>query len=266
MKRMAIRYATVRSRAGAALFSTMVLIAMLGLGLMACAQASPALEGQGISCARHLALAEELLADHPDSALVHALEAEKHLGELRTSDEKARALILLGDAHMGLRHLPAALSAYQRAQRLVEEALEKEGAPVALLLSRSDVQAKIGLVYFHLPDLDKSIGCYNEALRLLEQVQGADAAELALRKVRIFNNIAGVYIQRKDYATALAYFQQAVEMNRPLDDPRNESSLNNNIGICLMEMGEHERANEFFLKSLAVRQETGDARGQAQVL
>ena len=31
-------------------------------------------------------------------------------------------------------------------------------------------------------------------------------------------------------------------------------------------MGEHDRANEFFLKSLSVRKESGDARGQAQVL
>ena len=226
----------------------------------------PTTTGTGISCEAHLALAKELVSTDPDSALVHALAAEKRLGELRTNDEKARALIVLGDAHFGARDLPAALSAFQQAQRLVEDAVEKEGPLPSLGLSRSDVQAKTGLLYFYLRDYDKSIGCYNEALRILEQASDLDPMELALRKVRLFNNIAGVYIQREDYATALPYFQQAVVINGPLNEPRNEGSLNNNIGICLMETGEHDRANEYFLKSLAVRKETGDARGQAQVL
>ncbi|MFZ1687418.1 MAG: tetratricopeptide repeat protein [Flavobacteriales bacterium] len=221
---------------------------------------------QTISCQQHLALAKDLLPLDPDSALVHALAAEKQLDELRTSEEKARALILLGDAHSGLRDLPAALSAYQRAQRLVETALEKDGGVPQDLLTRADIQAKIGLLHFQLRNLDKSIACYNEALHILDQAKGLDTADLALRKVRLFNNLAGVYIQQEDFTTALPYFQQAVEMNRPLNDKRNESTLNNNIGICLMEMGQHENANEYFLKSLAVRKEAGDARGQAQVL
>ncbi|MEO8068269.1 MAG: tetratricopeptide repeat protein [Flavobacteriales bacterium] len=227
---------------------------------------APRVDGVTGSCQEHVARAKELLPLDADSALVHALAAEKQLGELRTSDEKSRALIVLGDAHLAVRDLPAAMSAFQRAQRLVDEAVRQEGTLPSLVLSRSDIQAKTGLLYFYLRDPDKSIDCYNEALRGLEQLHDLDTNELALRKVRLFNNIAGVYVQRSDHATALPYFQQAVEMNRPLNDTRNESSLNNNIGICLMEMGEHERANEYFLKSLAVRKAAGDARGQAQVL
>ena len=45
-----------------------------------------------------------------------------------------------------------------------------------------------------------------------------------------------------------------------------ESALNNNIGICYMEMGKHDKADQHFLSSLAVRKQTGDVRGQAQVL
>ncbi|MBK9176804.1 MAG: tetratricopeptide repeat protein [Flavobacteriales bacterium] len=233
----------------------------------ACAQESaPRGHGTELSCEAHLTLAKQLLANYPDSALVHALAAQKQLSELRTNDEKARALLLVGDAQLGVRDLPAALAVLQEAQRLVENAVKQEGSLPALVLSLSDVQAKTGLLHFYLRDLDKSIACYNEALRILEQAQDLDPKELAMRKVRLFNNIAGVYIQREDYATALPYFEQAVVINGPLNEPRNAGSLNNNIGICLMETGEHDRANEYFLKSLAVRKEMGDARGQAQVL
>lgn len=212
-----------------------------------------------------MARAKELLPTDPDSALVHALEVEKCIDDLR-GEERVLALIVVGDAHFEVRDMPAALSAYQNAQRSVEEALKEEEPRPSLLLSRLDIQSKIGLLHFYMRDLDKSITYYNEALTLLEQLPDPDPKELAARKVRLFNNIAAVYSQQDDYATALPYYEQAVEINRSLDDPRNESALNNNIGICLMEMGQHERANEYFLKSLAVRKETGDVRGQAQVL
>ncbi len=227
------------------------------------ASAQPTARQPAVPCTTHLALAKELLTAHPDSALAHALAAEQQLSELLTHGDKASALIVVGDAHLGVRDLPAAMDAYQQAQRSVEEAQEKEGDLPEL---RSDIQAKIGLIHFYLRDLDKSIGCYNEALRVLEDAEDLDTAGLAMRKVRLFNNIAGVYIQRSDYATALPYFQQAVEINRVLNDRRIESSLNNNIGICLMETGQYIPANDHFLKALAVRKETGDVRGQAQVL
>lgn len=229
------------------------------------AQAS-AKQGQAISCAEHIALAKELLPVDADSALVHALRAEARLDELRTEEEKVRVLIVLGDAHLEAGDKPAALSAYQRAQLRVEEALERRANDPQLTLSRSDIQTRIGLLYFQLKDLGKSIACYNEALRILDQAPGLDSTALASGKVRLFNNMAGVYIQQGDFTTALSYFQQAVVMNRPLNEPRVEGTLNNNIGICLMEMGEHAQANEHFLKSLAVRKELGDLRGQAQVL
>ncbi len=202
----------------------------------------------------------------PDSALVHALRAEQRLSELGSEEEMAKALLLVGDVYLALRDLPSAMAAFQRAHRMVDEAVEKEGLLPTLLLIRSDIETRTGLLHFYLRDLDKSVACYNEALRILDQAIGTDTLEIAKRKVRLFNNIAGVYIQREDYATALPYFEQAVVINAPLNEPRNEGSLNNNIGICLMETGEYDRANEFFLKSLAVRKETSDKRGQAQVL
>lgn len=235
---------------------------VLAAWLWLIAQAS----GQHYSAAEHAALAKELLPTNADSALVHALAAEKRLDELATGVDKARVLMTLGVVLQETGDMPAALSAYQRAQTMVEAAMGAEGRTPALVLTQADVQMDIGLLHFNLRNWDKSVACYNEALRLLDQAHDLDTLELAKRKVRLFNNLAGVYIQRADFATALPYFQQALEMNRPLADPRNESSLNNNIGICLMEMGEHVRANECFLKALAERKQRGDLRGQAQVL
>ena len=218
------------------------------------------------ACAEHLAQAKKLLPLNADSALLHALEAEKCMAVLNTDEEKARVLIVLGDALQNVRDMPAALGAYQRAQRVVDEAVVKEGTSPALTLARADIELNIGLLHFGLRDLDKSIAHFTDALHILDGATALDSMEMALRKVRLFNNMAAVYIRRSDFATALPYFQQALQMNRPLNDVRNAGSLNNNIGICLMELGKHDQANEYFLKSLAVRKELDDARGQAQVL
>ncbi len=216
--------------------------------------------------ADHLRRAKELLPTNADSALMHALEAEQHLNELPTAEERVRVLITVGDAYQAVRDMPAALGAYQRAERAVDDAVAKEGASPALTLGRADIQLNTGLLHFNLRDLDKSLAHYNDALRTLDAATGLDSTALALRQVRLFNNMAGVYIQRGDHATALPYFQQAVRMNRPLNNPGNEASLDNNIGICLMELGRYAEANAYFLKALAVRKQLGDERGQAQVL
>jgi tetratricopeptide (TPR) repeat protein len=229
-------------------------------GLRAAAQEPSASAGEA-----HLALAAELLVHDPDSALGHALEAEKHLNEWDQVEERAKVLMLVGDAYLETGDMPAALSAYQRAQTLVDDATEN-GPPGAFALARSDIQLKVGVLHFNMRSFDKSMACYTDALRILDEARDLGKDDLADRKVRAFNNIAGVYIQRSDYATALPYFQQAVEIGRSLDRPRHESSLNNNIGICYMEMGRYELANEYFLKALAVRKVAGDLRGQAQVL
>lgn len=207
-----------------------------------------------------------LLASDPDSALVLAKALVIEQGVEVPVVARTEALIVLGDAHLAVGAKPAALEEYQQALLLVEGDLEQESDP-ARVLARSDVHLKIGALHFYLHDHQKSIASYNEAMRILDETAtGIADADLALRKVRLFNNIAGVHIQQGDHGTALPYFEQALVINRPLKDPRSESSLNNNIGICQMEMGRHGLADEYFLKALAVRKELGDVAGQAQVL
>ena len=238
---------------------------VLFLLLLTCALAHVSL-GADNACAQHLSLAKKLLPLNADSALFHAVEAEKCMADLGTAEERVRVLMAIGDAQQTLRDMPAALDAYQRAQRAVDTAVQREGATPALRLAQADIDLNIGLLYFNLRDEEKSIVHFNGALRKLDEAVGLDSAALALRKVRLFNNMAAVYVRRSDYTTALPYFQQALAMNRPLNDARNEASLTNNIGICLMELGQYGPANENFLRALALRKELDDARGQAQVL
>jgi tetratricopeptide (TPR) repeat protein len=224
-------------------------------------------EGNSSGPEAQLARAKELLPTDPDSARVLAMEAEKQVGRLPTAWQKVHAQMLIGDVYEATREMPEALTAYQRAQLMIDELPGKQDADTALILAKVDLQLKIGMLYFDLHDFEKSVVRFNAALGMLDAAHDAlSQHQLDSRKVQAFNNIAGGYIQRSDYATALPYFQQAVAMNRTLDNPRYAGALNNNIGICYMEMGRHDLADQYFLQALAVRKQTGDVRGQAQVL
>ena len=224
-------------------------------------------EDTGTSCEAHLAQAKALLTSDPDSAVILALAAERQLAQLPTAWQKARALMLLGDAHLAAGEQADALAAFQRAQLLLEGDHTEQVTDTSLILARTDLQLKIGTFYLDLRDFDKSASRLNEALSMLDVAQDVlSQDQLNSRRIRAFNNIASGYIQRKEYALALPYFQHAVRMNRAIGDPRYEAALNNNIGICYMELHEHETAEQYFLQALSVRTRTGDLRGQAQVL
>jgi tetratricopeptide (TPR) repeat protein len=211
--------------------------------------------------------ARQLLASDPDSALAIALKATAHLDELPMAWKKARALMLLGEAREATGDAPEALTAYQRAQTLLDKELDGAKADTATILARADLQISWGMLYFNLHEPDKCVPRFNAALGILDAVHDVlSVQQLNRRKVQAFNNIAATYIRDGDYATALPFFKQAVEMNRPLDNRRYESALNNNIGICYMEMGQHDLARQYFLQAYAVRKQNGDLRGQAQVL
>lgn len=261
---MTIRAAPAIERAALAFMAVGLLAGALLLPL----RAFPAeKENANTTGEARLAQAKALLPSDPDSALVLALQAGKQLGEFPSKWQKASALMVLGDAYAATGEMPDALAAYQRAQLVMEEVPEDQVADTSVILARADLQLKIGTLYFTLRDFEKSVARLTDGLSMLDAARDVLTLEqLNSRKVRAFNNIAGGYIQQKEYALALPYFQQAVAMNRALNNPRYESALNNNIGICYMETGQHDLADQYFLRALAVRKQTDDVRGQAQVL
>lgn len=220
-----------------------------------------------LSCTDHLKASKELLENNPDSAKFHASMAVELIQQLKSAEEQARALINLGDVCIATGEMPEALEAFQKAQTIVENAIENGENSQEIILAQTDLQLKIGVLHFYLKNFEKSLQYYDTGIKILESnYENLDQKELSMRKVRIYNNIAGVYIQQSLFSSALPYFQQAAEINVSLNDQRNESSLNNNIGICHMETGKYDLANHYFLKALTTRQTAGDKRGQAQVL
>jgi tetratricopeptide (TPR) repeat protein len=214
-----------------------------------------------------LTRSEEFFKSNLDSALVYARRAQSLMNANTDRDLRHRSLVLLGDIYTNIGEMDQAMDAYLQAKVLNDNASEVEPDNPQLFLKQNDILMKIGVLHFYLKNYTKSLSHYSEALNNLESInEKIQVPDLALRRVKIFNNIAAVYIQQEDYDKALIYFKNALESNATNGTSEIESSLSNNIGICHLEKGEYDLASHYFLRSLEIRTASGDIRGQAQVL
>lgn len=216
---------------------------------------------------KHLQASERLLEKNTDSALVEALKAKKELPKIRSIDLKIEILQNLGDSYKFKTDFAHAMTYYLQAKTLVDSAVAENPGNIWLNLLKADSRVKIGVLYLQLKNFRKSIDYQEQALLILEKAdKRTPEMEVTKRKLKVYNNMAAVFIGQNDYERALIYFRNALELNKIVKDPGYEGSLLNNIGICHLEQKELDLASHYFQKSFKIRKEIGDKQGQAQVL
>lgn len=209
----------------------------------------------------------ELLRKDVDSAQIQVLAAKELLYLITSSELKAKLHYSLGDVYKAKGDLVASLNQYMKAWGLVADSLRLQRNDPSLQVTQSDIFLKIGSLYLQLKQLDKSKAYYYKALNILNRFgDQMPPAELALRKLKLYNNIAAVFIQQQDFKRALIYFQNALETNKVVKNAAIESTLLNNIGICYLEKREYGLASHYFQRALTLRIASQDKQGQAQVL
>lgn len=215
----------------------------------------------------HLKASERLLVQNTDSALVEALKAKQELPHVNAVDLKIEILLNLGDSYKLKSDFANSMKYYLQAKVLVDKAVSENPEDLQLYLLKADSRLKIGVLYLQLKNFSKSISCQEEALLILEKAdKRTPKMELVTRKLKVYNNLAAVFISQNDYEMALVYFRNALDLNKLVKNQSYESSLLNNIGICHLEQREMDLASHYFQKSFKIRKQAGDEQGQAQVL
>jgi tetratricopeptide (TPR) repeat protein len=215
----------------------------------------------------HLKASESLLVQNTDSALVEALKAKQELPHISSIDLKIEILQNLGDSYKVKSDLANSMKYYLQAKAMVDKAVSLDPDDLHLNLLKADSRLKIGVLYLQLKNFKKSIFYQEEALLILEKAdKRTPKMELVTRKLKVYNNLAAVFISQNDYEMALIYFRNALDLNKIVKNQSYESSLLNNIGICHLEQREMDLASHYFQKSFKIRKQTGDEQGQAQVL
>lgn len=214
-----------------------------------------------------LELSEKLIRKNLDSALTVALLAKRKLSAHTPITLKVGVFNNLGDIYHIKGDAALSLNYFLQSMSIVDSALYLHPEDTRLSLLKTDVLLRIGTFHLQLKNDEKALHYYGLALTNLEEANAATPkSEIALRKLKVYNNMAAVFIGQEDFDRALVYFRNALELNEVIRDKSYQGSILNNMGICYLNKKELDLASHYLQQSLKIRKDIGDELGQAQVL
>ena len=192
-------------------------------------------------------------------------------GEATTLNNIGRVYDDLGDKKK-------ALAFYNQALPLRRDVGDRAGEATTL--------NNIGGVYSSLGDKKKALAFYNQALPLRRDSATAQerpppsttsasctrvATSLATAqdvgdRATALNNIGSVYDNLGDKKKALAFYNQALPLQRDVGDRAGEATTLNNIGLVYSSLGDKKKALAFYNQALPLRRDVGDRAGEATTL
>lgn len=118
----------------------------------------------------------------------------------------------------------------------------------------SSIHGNLGIMYKVQGDSDKSLECYQIALKSANIL---DDSELIINQL---NNIGINYKNRGEYETAIKYYDTAIDI--PCSNERLERKAYSNKGVALRLLGDHKNAIIIFEKDVSKARKIGDVRAE----
>ena len=203
--------------------------------------------GQGAVLDYHEA---KLLADRADwsaaAAKLHRIVNDESL----SADLRVKAMNRLGMLEDECRHWHSAISWFCQALKLAA----RQGRRTDMYR----VLNNLGTTYLHGGDLGKAEKQLRVGLRLAEKAASDSGTATA------FNSLGNLYKARGDLDMAVDAYDSSLKFLAKANERFRPAQVFNNIGEIYAEMLVWERSEFFFRKSLQIKQEAGDTRGQAR--
>ncbi|MEG4518135.1 CHAT domain-containing protein [Microcoleus sp. AT9b-C5] len=142
----------------------------------------------------------------------------------------------------------------------------------------------IGAVYYALGEKQQAIDYYNQVLSLIREMGDRPEASINLSNISnlpansdtslgdrtaeatTLNNIGLAYNDLGEKQKAKEYFNQALPLFRAVGDRAKEATTLTNIGLVYSDLGEKQTALDYYKQALDLRQKAGDRRGEALTL
>jgi Leucine-rich repeat (LRR) protein/CHAT domain-containing protein len=142
----------------------------------------------------------------------------------------------------------------------------------------------IGAVYYALGEKQQAIDYYNQVLSLIREMGDRPQASINLSNIwnipansdtslgdrtaeaTTLNNIGLAYNDLGEKQKAKEYFNQALPLFRAVGDRAKEATTLTNIGLVYSDLGEKQTALDYYKQALDLRQKAGDRRGEALTL
>ncbi len=115
----------------------------------------------------------------------------------------------------------------------------------------------LGVVYDRLKEFDKALAHYFIARDLFNHLKSGQEQILAMPS--LYNNIANIYQTKSDFKSALQYYDKALSMAIENKNKSVQGIALNNLGkLYLVDLKQPEKALDYLLRGLTVREEYGD--------
>jgi CHAT domain-containing protein len=175
-----------------------------------------------------------------------------------------KAISSLFDRGRGLLLLQRAANQFQQsrfeaAKRFAQQALSafrqsgfRWGEEAAL--------GNLGLTYYETGELHKAVACYEESLRIIEEIDDRQG------RVRTLGYLGAAYTELGQYAKAIEYQERSLRLTAAINDKQGLASALGNLSHTYVLLGEYRKALEYADASLEVVREIGYKIGEVRVL
>jgi tetratricopeptide (TPR) repeat protein len=191
-------------------------------------------------------------------------EPQKKSQESQMRQSKAMSQQAIALAYNNLGEREKALLYYQQTLATFEEDKDSKDLALTTLVS-------IGQIYGNLYNWDEALRSYEKALSLTRESHNKINSAFTLIA------IGNIYLHRSEYRNALERFEQVQKViqeiksnaNSPADlayVKRTEAGTLNNIALCYDNLGEPQKALDYYNQSLTIRRETSDKDEEAATL
>ncbi|MCD4683257.1 MAG: tetratricopeptide repeat protein [Bacteroidales bacterium] len=197
-------------------------------------------------------LSKEYLSLDPEKSKLYANNALELAIIINDEDQKAKALINLGDASYYLDEYEDAVGFYMRA--LNAERNKKNDTITA------ELYFSLGLAFSGKNINDTAILYIQRSIKIEEQLSRDQQLS------NLYYHLGNIYHSSGDFQQALVYFQQALIIEESSLDKNRIAEINNYIGIVYFDLGSFEKALKYYLESLKLVEELQDKQGIAHTL
>lgn len=182
-------------------------------------------------------------------AVEYARKATELSNKQKLETMSAKANRALGLAYFNVGDYKNASSHFFQALRYYEAAKDTAGIMA--------IHNNLGVVHDRLKDFDQALQYYFKVQNLYNKVKSKEGYPFPLPS--LYNNIANIYQTKGDIKSALQYYEKSLALAEGAGNTRVQGVALNNIGkLYFIDFKQPEKALDFLLRGLKVREENGD--------
>lgn len=178
----------------------------------------------------------ECRLSNPERGFAYAMQALRLAKKIRYKNGEAEAYRVMGIAKYYLNESSSSIANYLTALSIYKLTKNR--------LGQAKVYNNIGNLYIWA-DYNKALAYFNEALKLSRGLNDNDL------NANLHLNIGNIHLRKKNYQTALAYYERGNELYEKTDNKVGIMHCLQNRGKIYLELKQLDRAEEFLLGARA---------------